>query len=732
MTAHRKSSDQLFEMLRIMSHHVANPEDETRDESPDNLATPYPGQKELYPQSNTLKNTVDELESLYKKYASLFEFTRVGHITLERDGTIREVSLSAAELIGRDRGQLVGQNLSEYLTPKSGGTFHEHLQGVFKDGSAITELELKNSNTECFPIVLESSVVDDARREATLCRAAMLDITEHKLKESALKKALDVLEKRFKKRNRELAKTNASLQGEIQRRKIAEAELSAEKELLSFTLRSMGDAVITTDEKGDVVLMNENAEKITGWNLKRARGKRLSEIFNTFDETTGMVLTSTPVEKVLSDGKVTEELNHTILKDRGGKERIIECKAAPLKDKHDHIIGAVLVIKDVTEAKRIEEERMRGNKLESIGFLAGGIAHDFNNLLTGIQGNITLAKMNERADAPIKELLKEAEKACNQAKELTNQLLTFSKGGAPITKIASINDLVRESVEFMRTGTNVKCHFSIAEDLANVEIDENQFTQVINNLTINAIQAMPDGGEIDVICENVRIDDSKELPLENGDYVKISIRDYGMGIAKKYLDKIFFPYFTTKTTENQRGRGLGLAASYSIIKQHGGLITVTSKLRHGSTFQIYLPASGKSIETVRTPRASQGTGHGNVLVMDDEEIIRAVAVKFLSRLGYTVATANDGQEALRLYEGALRQNNPFDAVIMDLTIPGGMGGKEAIEKLRLVDPEVKAIVSSGYSNDPVMAQHRKYGFDAVITKPFNLDDLKLVLQNLLN
>jgi len=691
MAVQKKSSDQLFEMLKIMSHQAADSHTDTCDDSAANLVTPYPGQEELYPQSNSLKNTIDELESLYKKYRSLFEFTRVGHITFERDGSIQELSLSAADLIGHNRNTLVGQNFTDYLTTTYETPFHDHLESVFKDGNAIVELELKNSNNECFPIILESSTV-------------------------RLKKALDVLEKRFKKRNRELAKTNASLQREIQRRKIAEAQLSAEKELLAFTLSSMGDAVITTDEKGDVVLMNEVAEKITGWNLKRARGKRLSEIFTTYDETTGTILASTPVEDVLANGKVSEELNHTILKDRGGEERIIECNAAPLKDKHDHIIGAVLVIKDITEAKRIEEERLRGNKLESIGFLAGGIAHDFNNLLTGILGNITLAKMNETAEAPTKDLLTEAEKACNQAKELTNQLLTFSKGGAPITKITSIQKLVRESVEFMRTGTNVKCNFSIAEDLANVEIDENQFTQVINNLTINAIQAMPEGGEIDVICENVEIDETHGLPLKSGHYVKISIRDYGVGIAKKYLDKVFFPYFTTKKTDNQRGRGLGLAAAYSIIKQHGGLITVTSELRYGSTFQIYLPASDKKIETRKVSPTADSDRCGNVLVMDDEEIIRGVAVKFLNRLGYAVATANDGHEALRLYEGALQQNRPFDAVIMDLTIPGGMGGKEAIEKLRKVNPNVKAIVSSGYSNDPVMAEHRKYGFDAVITK----------------
>jgi PAS domain S-box-containing protein len=384
---------------------------------------------------------------------------------------------------------------------------------------------------------------------------------------------------------------------------------------------------------------------------------------------------------------------------------------------------------DITEHKMLEQEQQRLGKLESIGTLAGGIAHDFNNILTGIMGNISLALRSIAPDGKVAERLLEAEKASLRAKDLTHRLLTFARGGAPIKKTISIADLIRESTDLALRGSNTRCEYSLPDKLWTVEADEGQINQVFTNLTINASEAMPEGGTLHITARNMVNNKRKgPLPLPRGNYVEITVKDQGTGIAKGHLERIFEPYFTTK----QKGSGLGLATAYSVIKNHDGHISVSSELGTGTTFTIYLPASSKPAPVKKKVVAEAPIpGKGRVLVMDDEPAIRQLLKRMLTGTGYEIELSQDGKEAIAKYTQAREADRPFEAVIMDLTVPGGMGGKETISNLLEIDPGVKAIVSSGYSTDPIMADYDKYGFSGVVAKPYVAADLEKTLRNVI-
>ena len=508
-----------------------------------------------------------------------------------------------------------------------------------------------------------------------------------------------------------------------------ERRLKESEQWLSTTLRSIGDAVIATDTEGCVTFMNLVAQDLTGWSQEEAAGKPLRHVFNIVNEDTDEPCED-PVERVIRENNVVGLGNHTLLIARDGTRFPIDDSAAPIRDDSGNLIGVVLVFRDITERRRSEEESLRAQRLESIGILAGGIAHDFNNILTAIMGNISLARVYNDPDK-ISERLLELEKASMQAKELIQQLLTFSRGGIPVKEIVSLVEILKGTTAFALRGSNVKCGFLISGDLWPVEADPGQISQVISNLIINADQSMPDGGVIKVRAENIAIERDHGLPLENGKYVKISIEDRGAGIPKEHLHKIFDPYFTTK----QKGSGLGLANSYSIIKRHDGHITAESQVGVGTTMHIYLPASPEEIPLKKREEDEEEepvVGRGRVLVMDDEKFVREIASEMLGNIGYEVAAATDGLEAIRLYKEAEGSKKSYDAIIMDLTVPGGMGGEKAVQDLIKFDPGVKAIASSGYSNSPVIADYRKYGFCSVITKPYRIKELSEVLHRVMS
>ena len=355
--------------------------------------------------------------------------------------------------------------------------------------------------------------------------------------------------------------------------------------------------------------------------------------------------------------------------------------------------------------------------------LAGGIAHDFNNLLTAILGNISLGKANSNLSETSIQRFEAAVKAGWRAQDLTHQLLTFSKGGAPVKSPSSISQLLRDCATFAVQGSNVRCELHVPENLWSAEMDEGQISQVVNNLVINALQAMPGGGSVLIRAKNAYVGKDQGLPLKEGKYVRVSVADHGEGISPKNIPKIFDPYFTTKET----GTGLGLATSYSIIKKHGGLLAVRSKVGVGTLFYFFIPAAvTKSLSTEGT-LIEPVKGRGRVFIMDDEEMIREMAGDLIRELGYEVALAKDGAEALDIYMSALREGRRFDAVILDLTVPGGIGGAQTLANLSKLDPDVKAIASSGYYGDPIMSDYAAHGFKAVLPKPYDIKRLSQVL-----
>ncbi len=509
---------------------------------------------------------------------------------------------------------------------------------------------------------------------------------------------------------------------DISDKRLAAEQLAAEKERLAVTVRSIGDAVITTDREGRIALMNPIAEHLTGWKEADAIGRRLMNVFRIVDERTGEPCFN-PVDKVLSSGKIVDLASHTMLVNRDGKNFIIADSGAPILDLQGEIIGVVLVFRDITSQQRIEKELLKMEKMKSLGVLAGGIAHDFNNFLTGIIGNLSLAKLDVQSGDSVSRALDEMEKAAVRAKNLTQQLLTFSKGGEPVRHTTNIGDLVRESAQFALRGSNVRSRFNIDEGLLLANVDNGQIAQVVHNLVINADQAMPNGGSLSIQVINVTLPPNNPYALEPGNYIQLSIHDEGIGIHPKHLKKIFDPYFSTK----QKGSGLGLAVAYSIIAKHDGQLTVDSKLGRGATFTILLPASEDTHVDDSTETRGLVAGHGRILVMDDEDFIRELASVMLDKMGYAVATAPDGQAAVNSYKEALAAGHPFDVVILDLTVPGGMGGKETMRRLLRLDPNVRAIVSSGYSNDPVMANHARYGFCGAVKKPYLVQEMSQVL-----
>ena len=510
--------------------------------------------------------------------------------------------------------------------------------------------------------------------------------------------------------------------------KESEEALAAEKERLAVTLRSIGEGVITTDTGGTITLMNSAAEVLTGWSQSDAVGKQLDQVLHAVGERSRKPLPD-PIRLVLMDGNRFWQSEPGLLRSVNGTETLVSLGAAPLAGPTGHDMGLVLVIRDITDQQRAEAERLKASKLESIGVLAGGIAHDFNNILTAVVGNLSLAKMCVHSTEKMLARVADAEKSALRAKDLTNQLLTFSKGGAPIKRAVPLVPIIREAVQFALRGSNVEPEYSLPNELWSVEVDEGQISQVLHNVVMNGRDSMPDGGRLEVRAENVELIGHRPSSLPPGRYVKITVRDFGVGIPPEHLSKIFDPYFTTK----DEASGLGLATTYSIIRKHGGQISLESALGKGTAVYIYLQASAKSVPA-KTSDTEQFRffGEGKVLVMDDEEDVRVVAGAMLEILGYEVALAADGAEAIEQYMREKALGRPFLALIMDLTVPNGLGGKETMRRLRELDPQVRGIVSSGYSYDPVMANFRDYGFSGVMPKPYKISDMGRVLQEVLN
>lgn len=511
--------------------------------------------------------------------------------------------------------------------------------------------------------------------------------------------------------------------------KRAEAELqqAEEAQLLAVTIESVADAVLVTDPAGRIRLANDVALRSLGRRSGEIIGQPLAAVLELCDRN-GSNCVADLIQRALGQRQIEELPGNYSLTAAGGGTRAVSVSLAPLRDAGQKVQGAVLCLRDLTERLRLAEEQLRASKLESLGQLAGGLAHDFNNLLAAMLGNVSLARQLGHDPKELDECLTQAEKAIWRARGLTQQLLTFSKGGAPVARPCDLRVLAREGAESAAHGTNVFVEADFPGDLAIAEVDAGQLTQVFQNLALNSVQAMNGQGRIRLTGRNVPMGAAGRPASLRGDAVCLTLRDQGPGLSTAALEHLFEPYFTTR----KGASGLGLATAYHIVRRHGGLLTLDSSPGEGTAFSVWLPASAKApAVSLARPLPVGGSLRGRLLIMDDDLAVQHIAVLLARRTGLEVAAAGHGGEAIELYAQAMTEGRPFSAVILDLTIAGGMGGLETIRRLRQLDPKVIAVVSSGYSNDPVLANFEAEGFRAILEKPYSADQFLAVLRQVM-
>ncbi len=638
-----------------------------------------------------VRNTLTELQT---QYFSLVDSAHEGIISADLHGTIVSWNPAAEAIFGYQPDEVLGQSILALL--------EEGYRGIYRKG--LEDISYGRSSTHSIQRPMELTGLRKSGEPFPL----EISLTSWKV-------GLDT-HYGFILRN-------------ISDRKLMEQALIAEKDHLVTTLQSVAEGIVTTDREGRITFLNPLAEQITEWTNREVLHRPLQEIFRLSSDGPknegGASLQFSSRSFVLAE----PDAPHFLLT-KHGLQRTITMREGPIRDHSGHLMGTVIVFRDITDQCRQQEEQQRISKLNSLGVLAGGLAHDFNNLLTTILGNVFVAKLRIVPKDPLAQNLEQAEQACLRAKELTQQLLTFAKGGAPVKTSIALGELLRKSTIFALSGSSISCHFDIPEDLWPLDADAGQLRQVIQNITINARQAMPQGGHFTVKVGNVALKDQAVLPsqaLIPGNYVKISFEDQGTGIEDRQLSNIFDPYYTTKPGAS----GLGLATAHSIIQQHHGHISVTSQVGVGTTFTVYIPSSYSTPERgLQSIPAIAKKARGRVLVMDDEQSIRRMVEDALTQFGYEVTCVHDGQAAIDLVSQSLANGEKFEMAILDLTIPGAMGGKEAIQQLRSLDPHIKAIITSGYSDDPIMSDFQKYGFQGILIKPYKIFDLIKILESM--
>lgn len=507
----------------------------------------------------------------------------------------------------------------------------------------------------------------------------------------------------------------------------AEALRESEERYRSL-VENIGVGVTLIDTDHNIVMMNPAQARLFDKPAAEIIGKKCFREFAKQE----VICPDCPGLQAMTTGEIAE-VETDAVKDDGSHFTVRIC-ASPTFGPDGSPTGFTEIVEDVTEKRRLEAHIQQSRKMEAIGTLAAGIAHDFNNLLSIILGNISVAKEYVKPGHGVSKFLDDAEEGCLRARDLTHKFLTFSRGGDPLKKAVSIATFLKQSTNLALSGSNVKSDFVISEDLWPVKLDELQMTHVINNVIANATEAMPEGGTVKVTAENFLIgkDDRRpRLPKEEGRYVGISVHDQGGGISEQHLAMIFDPYFSSKERGAEKGMGLGLTIAHSIVEKHNGFITAESKLGDGTTIHIYLPAAEKEAVEEKYVEEQAFKGKSKILVMDDEKMFKNLSQQMLRSLGCEVEFVKEGTEAIEVYKRAMESGEPFDAVILDLTVRGGMGGKQTILKLKEIAPEVKAVISSGYPNDPAMSDFREYGFIAALAKPYSKKDISEALHKAL-
>jgi PAS domain S-box-containing protein len=546
--------------------------------------------------------------------------------------------------------------------------------------------------------------------------------------ETELRNHRDHLEELVSERTFQLTQANDLLTHEIDVRKSVAENLRESEETYRLLAETAREIIITSDMGGKLTFINPEGLEMSGYSESEVCTLSLTDILSS-DQYDGIVS---------PDSSSDDRKNGLILYDaqfltKSGGVVPVEISSATLI-RENQLYGFMLTARDVTWRKQIEEDHKQIEKLEAIGVLAGGIAHDFNNILMAIVGNVSMAKQYAGKEGRVFPLLSAIEEACRRASDLTHQFLTFSPGGKPLKEKGPIADILREACAEELKGSAISCQIHIADDLSDVEIDSQLIRHVINNIVANAREAMPSGGVLSIHADNflLRQDPSiADLPLPPGHYVRLSLKDEGEGMAETQLPRIFDPYFSTKEIGARKGKGLGLTIVHSIIQKHHGHIQIQSTPGQGTTVTLYLPVFQEESEAALPSENRESSEKKRILLMDDELMIREITGEMLRHLGYDVECAENSDQTLDLYHRGMELNKPYDAAILDVHIPDGVGGIETLQRLRTIDPGVKAIVSSGYSMDSVMTDYRKYEFAGCLAKPYRLEKLEKTLHDVL-
>ena len=631
-----------------------------------------------------LKRAEMALRESEQRFKSIVENLNDAFYIHDFDGNILDCNENACRILGYCRNELIGATLDTIIPPGHTGLFHDRMQKLVDEGKIFFENQERRKDGKLIPVLVSARVV--SREGNGIVQSTVHEFSEQKMMQDALRAS----EERF-------------------------------RELTTFA--PVG--IYLTDEKGDYAYANEAWLAMAGLTMEQATGKGWVRALHPDDRETISVAW---YKSVQSDETWRFEYRFQTPQ---GKINWVAGTAKKILDSKGNRAGYIGANLDITERKNSESDRQKleqqlqqTQKLESLGVLAGGIAHDFNNLLASLFGYLELARRYVAADQERSaDFLDKSLSVFERAKGLTQQLLTFSKGGAPMKKKCAIAPIVRDSISFAVHGTTVACSFKIDADLWYCDFDANQISQVFSNVAINAQQAMPMGGSITVTAVNVILAHGDVAELPAGRYVRFSIRDTGIGIPEEILPRIFDPFFTTK----QKGSGLGLAISYSIVKRHDGHLEAVSEPGKGTAFIVYLPAIASTQADAAQETIEIKAGSGRILIMDDEECVRDVALEMLAGMGYEALTVQDGKEAIAACKKAMAEGTPFKAAILDLTIPGGMGGKEAVGELIKTTPGLLVIASSGYAEDPVMADPGAYGFSDKLAKPYRVVDMAEIL-----